>query len=292
MRRSLDHSKTRSGERGFTLVELLVVIAIVGTLTALLLPAVQAAREAARRIACGNHMKQMALGLLAYHDAYGTFPPGCTGQRPSAGFPNGKRIAWSTLILPFIEQQHVYDMLDLSVSFDSVVNDAGNRQAIRVYLCPSTCRYLEGRDGDTTGDRNGNGQADRGDYWGCIDYGGCYGYKIPGQMSTNNGVMIYEAAMSLKEVEDGASCTIAVCEDSGRGWVHYGLWADGQNIFDQHGRINARQDNEMWSEHPRGVNAAFCDGSAHFLSQEISEEALRALCTRARGDHVETDSFQ
>jgi prepilin-type N-terminal cleavage/methylation domain-containing protein len=278
---------------GFTLVELLVVIAIIGMLIALLLPAVQAAREAARRAACANNMKQMALGLAAYHDVYDTFPPGCMERFEIDGFPNGKRIAWSTLILPFIEQQQVYDMIDLSVSFDAAVNEPANRQVIAVYLCPSTSRYMEGRDGDTTGDCDGNGQADHGDYWGCIDYGGIYGHKIPGLLSTNNGVMIFDNAIGLKDIEDGASHTIAVSEDTGRGQGQNGLWegvwADGENIFDQHTRINTQQDNEMWSDHPGGVHAAFCDGSAHFIDEAISQDALRALCTRARGDLARTD---
>ncbi|MBN2216832.1 MAG: DUF1559 domain-containing protein [Pirellulales bacterium] len=295
MRRLSNHTNLRRPGQGFTLVELLVVIAILGILIALLLPAVQAAREAARRAACANNMRQMALGLVAYHDGYHVFPPGCMERFESEGFPNGKRIAWSTLILPFLEQQHVYNLIDLSVAFDDLVNETANRQVLAVYLCPSTSRYMEGRDGPTTGDRNGNGLADHGDYWGCIDYGGNYGHKIPGSIATNNGIMIFESAIGLTDIEDGASHTIAVSEDTGRGRGQNGLcegmWADGENIFDQHTQINTVQDNEMWSDHPGGVHAAFCDGSAHFLDEAISTEALRALCTRARGDRPPDDGI-
>jgi prepilin-type N-terminal cleavage/methylation domain-containing protein/prepilin-type processing-associated H-X9-DG protein len=92
-------------QRGFTLVELLVVIAIIGILVALLLPAVQAAREAARRTQCSNNLKQLALGLHNYHDTYKVFPPQAL---PTHGSPNGW--GWGPMIFPFLEQQPLYDV--------------------------------------------------------------------------------------------------------------------------------------------------------------------------------------
>ena len=119
---------------GFTLVELLVVIAIIGILIALLLPAVQAARESARRTECTNHIKQIALGLHNYHTAHGTFPPGAVyeGQAYHQGH------SWMALLFPFIEQGDLYDRLD----FNRLPNQSPNH---RVYLnleiemlkCPS-----------------------------------------------------------------------------------------------------------------------------------------------------------
>lgn len=117
--------------RGFTLVELLVVIAIIGILVALLLPAVQAAREAARRMQCGNNLKQIGLALHNYHDTHKVFPPGNVTTRnmstqgcfsgPTAFHPGAP---WSVAILPYIEQRAIYDALDISGSFPSSYADA------------------------------------------------------------------------------------------------------------------------------------------------------------------------
>ncbi|MEM7284686.1 MAG: DUF1559 domain-containing protein, partial [Pseudomonadota bacterium] len=105
----------RSNHRhGFTLVELLVVIAIVGILVALLLPAVQSAREAARRIQCKNHLTQFGLGMLNHHDAHGIFPTGGWSQRwtgdPDLGFDEDQPGGWEYNVLPFIEEMAMYEM--------------------------------------------------------------------------------------------------------------------------------------------------------------------------------------
>ncbi len=99
---------------GFTLVELLVVIAIIGILIALLLPAVQAAREAARRIECGNHLKQIGLGALNHHETHRHMPTGGWGWRwtgdPDKGFGKDQPGGWAFAILPFIEEQNLHDL--------------------------------------------------------------------------------------------------------------------------------------------------------------------------------------
>src|SRR5688500_207828 len=104
-------SRSRA-KAGFTLVELLVVIAIIGILVALLLPAVQAAREAARRMSCGNNLKQIALSLQNYHDTYKVFPPGGVGSNNLA---NPNYATWSIFILPFMEQQNLHSRYDFNV---------------------------------------------------------------------------------------------------------------------------------------------------------------------------------
>ena len=105
--------KNSSLKLAFTLVELLVVIAIIGILIALLLPAVQAAREAARRAQCTNNLKQIGLGLHNFHSTHETLPQGAPFSPGATGgvVPGG---TWCLLILPFIEQQELYDQLDLS----------------------------------------------------------------------------------------------------------------------------------------------------------------------------------
>src|SRR5688572_27645245 len=102
--------------RGFTLVELLVVIAIIGILVALLLPAVQAAREAARRMQCGNNLKQIGISIHNYHDTYKSFPSGwiCPSVATGAMAVDQESWGWSSLILPFMEQQALHDQLGVT----------------------------------------------------------------------------------------------------------------------------------------------------------------------------------
>src|SRR5690606_35651696 len=103
----------RRARSGFTLVELLVVIAIIGVLVALLLPAVQQAREAARRMQCSNNLKQMGLALHNYHDTYGSFPPRATGTThgPNGDSHNNGRLNGLIPLLPFLEQGAMYDRI-------------------------------------------------------------------------------------------------------------------------------------------------------------------------------------
>ncbi len=108
-------ARSRLGRRGFTLVELLVVIAIIGVLVGLLLPAVQAAREAARRMSCSNNMKQLGLALHNYHDTHGKFPPGVIWGPGKAPYTQPYHHTWNVMILPFMEQQPLYDSVNLDL---------------------------------------------------------------------------------------------------------------------------------------------------------------------------------
>ena len=120
--------------RGFTLVELLVVITIIGILIALLLPAVQAAREAARRTQCSNNMKQVGLAIQLYHDAQGILPTG-GGTTQFGGLWN---FEWSGLILPFIERGAVAANINYNYPYDSTQNQAVIKTFIATYYCPSS----------------------------------------------------------------------------------------------------------------------------------------------------------
>ncbi|MCA9162317.1 MAG: DUF1559 domain-containing protein, partial [Planctomycetales bacterium] len=137
----------RKRQHAFTLVELLVVIAIIGVLVAMLLPAVQAAREAARRSSCSNNMKQLGLALHNYHDTYKALPAGAWmfnaagAGSTSCTTGNGRRAPWTVSILPFIEQNNIYDKVDFTKSWDNGVHSALRTTHIEAFKCPSDVPY-------------------------------------------------------------------------------------------------------------------------------------------------------
>ena len=147
--REAQNMKANQITRGFTLVELLVVIAIIGILVALLLPAVQAAREAARRTECTNKLKQIGLAMHNFHDAQGHLPPGYTSTPTSDGsVPAGESIdsetwdatpgwGWGTHILPYMEESTLYDQIDLDEAITHPDHEIVIAQKITSYLCPS-----------------------------------------------------------------------------------------------------------------------------------------------------------
>ena len=131
---------SRPTQRGFTLVELLVVIAIIATLIGLLLPAVQTAREAARRSACSNNLKQIGIGNLMYESAKRSLPPGIARTTGTTGDSAG---AWRkqglfSLILPFFEEKQIYDQMQFDkLSAATALNDPARNQVVTSYICPS-----------------------------------------------------------------------------------------------------------------------------------------------------------
>lgn len=126
------HSRTL---HGFTLVELLVVIAIIGVLVALLLPAVQAAREAARRAECTNKLKQIGLATSLYESAMQEYPPG--GVTTKVCCKNPHYMTWTIAILPYLEQQQLFDLYDNSLPNEHPANEAVRVQHVPAFICPS-----------------------------------------------------------------------------------------------------------------------------------------------------------
>jgi prepilin-type N-terminal cleavage/methylation domain-containing protein/prepilin-type processing-associated H-X9-DG protein len=253
--------------RGFTLVELLVVIAIIGMLIALLLPAIQSARESARRTACANNLHQVGIGLIAFHDSLGTFPTGCV-QPISAEWPNGKQLAWSAYVLPFIEEKTTYSQINFTKPYNSPQNAKAAAAVVKTYICPSVPR--------TTFLQSGRG---------ACDYGGVNGEEIDNSNNPMRGVMIFDQAIAIRDITDGASNTMVVaeaCESLD------GQWIDGDNIFDVACAVNTapQYDNDIHSMHPGGANGLFCDGAVHYLANSLDLATLAAIATRNGGEIV------
>jgi len=304
-------SQSRRG-RAFTLVELLVVIAIIGILVALLLPAVQAAREAARRISCQNNLKQLGLSLHNYHDTHKALPP----SRRSA--PNH---SWAPFLLPFIEQANLYDQYDWNVNWDHAGNQPTIATSVSTFRCPSAPGGSSRR--DTV--RNGilAATSDYAPLAGVANIVVQAGYI---QNTDLSGAMVAQRWVRLAEITDGTSNTLLMGEDAGRPefWISSGRgplnnnpgngnlavsngrvqgagWADTSNAIPLHTfrndglsvpgpcPINCTNNNEAFSFHPGGVDTVFADGSVKFLSETIGNSTYAGLITRGGGEVVQVD---
>jgi prepilin-type N-terminal cleavage/methylation domain-containing protein/prepilin-type processing-associated H-X9-DG protein len=301
MHDSKTQSRTRYGTPlAFTLVELLVVITIIGILIALLLPAVQAAREAARRMQCANNFKQAGLALHNYHSAKGCFPTGSMDMhRVSASAV--KLWSWSAYLLPFVEYQTVHDMIDFSQP--DYWTGAGNQSAaakrIPAYVCPSDPQGVEGVwvSGATPlpqcGYTNMCGVADS-----VNAYVSAAGWPYwPRLFPEVDGVMGGVQPCAIADINDGTSNTLAIGEVTGKGpgtyvsffWTADNLLStkDGINgpytatggIYPS-GGMGGMYQTGFASYHPGGCTFAMADGSASFISQNISRNILAALTTR------------
>lgn len=212
--------KTPGAQRGFTLVELLVVIAIIGILVALLLPAIQAAREAARRSTCTNHLKQLSLALHNYHDTHGVFPPGKIGPQVFNGLsvsdPPVGRIGWLPLLLPFVELSTIYDqvipyMNGAAPDYNptgSPTNWPGAKDQITIFKCPS-----DPNGGKVTGLTTSGTYTDRvfTNYAACQGSTGTRVNNDPSGLNLN-GMFFTRSKISMRDVADGTSTTVMLGE--------------------------------------------------------------------------------
>ncbi|MCO6454581.1 MAG: DUF1559 domain-containing protein [Pirellulaceae bacterium] len=294
MRRSSRFSACRCPggiRRAFTLVELLVVIAIIGILVALLLPAVQAAREAARRMSCTNNLKQIVLGMHNYHDTFGAFPAGCVStENFVSGFAS---------VLPYLESGNLYQAYDFNLYYTDPHNVAVSEQRIPVYLCPSMPLSREVPDtvcGETGGPSSYLLSEGSDDYMQQGD--GVFNLVWPRYGYRNRQV-------AFRDILDGTSHTIAIGETTYHmkdylwtsgpcvGQIKWGTarWAVGYPKialgttllpFNLHA---AAGNGGYQSHHPGGVNFALCDGSVRLIHDTIEPSVLRALATRD-GDEV------
>jgi len=300
----------KRNNRAFTLVELLVVIAIIGILVSLLLPAIQAVREAARRSACQNNLRQIGLALLNYESAHSAFPPGQTWTTTKAINPDRIGYSWFTQILPQIEAGNVYDQFELMLAPDAPANHFAISPALEVALCPSAARL----DGDRTSAGVIVNFSYQGLELGCTDYMGLSGPKsndgdIRDQTGTQyernqgmllstkdndgNQISLVSERVKIGSVLDGTSNTMFVTECSGRGVSDgdpHGAWVSAKNISSVEAAINSdtakesRNDELIFSDHAAGANCLFVDGSVRFLSSETSDQILYWLASRNGGE--------
>jgi prepilin-type N-terminal cleavage/methylation domain-containing protein/prepilin-type processing-associated H-X9-DG protein len=209
--------RRRGGQRAFTLVELLVVIAIIGLLVALLLPAVQAAREASRRVQCQNNLKQIGLALHGYHSAWGNFPPAYLA-RPLTGLELSAGWGWGTLILPYSEQRPLYNAANFDLGFGEVVvnrpdfpgglyaNHTMKQVSLSMFLCPS------GGGGDKPIDL-GYDSAKVGESPG--QYVGSAGWMDTSRSPVQGtGVLYPNSQVAIGDINDGTTTTLLVGERS------------------------------------------------------------------------------
>jgi len=285
----------RTAPSGFTLVELLAVLAIIGTLIGLLLPAVQRVREASRRMQCSNNLKQMGVALANYEQAKKRFPPGNeqTGQRFHA---------WSSYVLPFLEQSTVSDRIDYSKHWDDVGgNSAIADQTIPTYVCPSGIKSFAGKQ-DYAGvlgssiNRNGEQLAivnsrDLQFLTSGVLYATGTTLYVPGTVPAQQPRL----PASVAQVSDGLSKTLLVTEAVDREQVGAADtrksgdagWACGSNCCSLNARVinmPGENDNGFRSLHMGGIYGLFGDGRVTFISESIDAPSLIAICTKSGGE--------
>jgi prepilin-type N-terminal cleavage/methylation domain-containing protein len=308
---------SRRIERGFTLIELLVVIAIIGILIGLLLPAVQAAREAARRTQCANHVKQLAAACLLHESDHGYFPTGGWGYRclglPDRGFGPKQPGGWIYNLLPYIEQQPLYDLYGAPVLSD------GLRLLVETPLallnCPSrrACMTYPVGPAEWRPYWTSNlTQCARNDYamnagTAIIDAAGPSNINgPPPSPAVTNGLTGQAYVVRIAEITDGTSSTYLL----GEKYMNPDHYADAQDLGDnENAYIGSDRDvlrhdfrpmqdtpgldysYSFGSAHGAAFHMAFCDGSVRGISYQIDLTIHTRLIDRADGHPIDEGKY-
>ena len=308
----------------FTLIELLVVIAIIGVLVGLLLPAVQAARESARRMSCGNNLRQIALGVHNYNDSHRSLPPTVTMRRhvdPADGQLK-QMPGWSGLvsILPQIEQLPLYEAFNFEASPNDPENVAAASTAVATYRCPSMNLPDVGGDEPargayafSTGDRVYRREMHRG---AVVDHGNAYhGWRVSAGIPSDQA---WIARTTVDEISnrDGTTHTLLLGEFGpqmrrvstlpfpwpGSDGINAGAWTATypyNNTATTAGTFNARDISifdipsyeSFRGDHPGGVQMALADGGVQFVTESVDPETLNQLSDRRDGRVVESNPW-
>jgi prepilin-type N-terminal cleavage/methylation domain-containing protein len=289
----------------FTLLELLMVIAIIAILIGLLLPAIQSARENARRAQCVNNLLQVGLALGNYASAHNVLPPGVVeGKGPILNVPTGYHYSWVVQILPFIEQSNVYRRFDFRYGVYHPGNTTAREAVISTLLCPS----------NTTSRPN--------------SYAGCH-HDVDAPIDANNrGVLYLNSRIGYDDITDGPAYTILLGEMIGGspslGWASgtratlrntghrinepdYLFKAMGTNPFSrsfekpaqpeeieqlvEDGVLPIGYTGGFSSRHPGGANFLFCNGAVRFVKDAVHPLVYQHLGNRNDGEIVNDDTF-
>jgi prepilin-type N-terminal cleavage/methylation domain-containing protein/prepilin-type processing-associated H-X9-DG protein len=309
--------------RGFTLVELLVVIAIIAILVGLLLPAVQSAREAARRASCQNNLRQLGIALHNFADVHGVFPAsGWTKVGP--GNPAGKHVGWRPLTLHYVEQANTEALYNYELNWWEGTNPTVAAVPIKVFQCPSVPTRAEVLSAAAHPPRPAmtfSNPIAPTDYEAIM---GVYPAAINPHLdqplyngSNRYSVMYRNSTTPMASILDGTSTTIMIVECGARPLVYRqrraetGLtndqgvgWADSEGPFSLHGAradgtaegcgpaggctaaMNAKNDNEPYSFHPGGSHCLFADAHVEFIQESVDLPTFASLCTMHGGEVV------
>jgi len=279
-------STIRNRQHAFTLVELLVVITIIGILIAMMMPAVMGAREAARRMTCLNNLFQIGVALNNYQSAHDMLPPGTTDNAgPVHNTPQGYKMSWTVQMLPYLDEDLIYEHIDRSVGAYDAKNAAVRAMKLAVFTCPSADPVLLD-------------QPPVSNYVGCQN-------DVEAPINTDNhGVLFLNSHISRRDVTDGISHTIylgeKITEATDLSWMS-GTRATLRNTGSapQWGPPDPRAPNpaaknDLWvggfsSEHNQICNFLFGDGRTESLSVCIDVKVLQQLGNRADGKLLEHD---
>jgi prepilin-type N-terminal cleavage/methylation domain-containing protein len=277
---------TAPPSRGFTLVELLVVIAIIAVLIGLLLPAVQAAREAARRCSCSNNVVQLGLALHNYEFAHEAFPPGVTDDAgPIKSLPEGKHVGWIVRLLPFLEEGTLESHFNAADGVYAASNAKVREARISHLICPSSST-------EAVREEEGTRVA-------VSSYAGCHHDVEAPIDADNHGMLFLNSRIRFSDIKDGSTHTLLLSEHRGSegdlGWAS-GTRATLRNTSaipkrerGSFGDDPAPQDplvvGSFGSDHAGNlVIIGLADGSVRGLSGDVPPSVLRQLGHRADGE--------